>query len=268
MNRRFIRRIPAVAAALALVALSFASVAAAQHGEAPAAHAPAAGHAAPATGTGHGDTHGAKAGELAGEDHALAPINWTDTGNKKQPPFLAMAINFAVLLGIYYYFGRKPVAEALKKRRENIAKQIEEADRIKTEALARAEKYQAQLGSLDIEAEQTKKAIRATGEADRERVLREADEKAARLEREAEALLDAERKQAKRDLYEEAVEAAVVKAEALLRAKLTQADHDRLAEDFLAQLAARQAPGTRGSAGGSVTGAGAGAAPMDKRGES
>lgn len=262
MSRRFIRSIAGVAA---VVALSFASIATAQHGEAPAVHAPA-------TGAGQGDGHGAKAsaksGEHAGEEHALAPINWTDVGNKKQPPFLAMAINFAVLLGIYYYFGRKPVAEALKKRRENIAKQIEEADRIKTEALARAEKYQAQLGSLDIEAEQTKKAIRATGEADRERVLREANEKAARLEREAEALLDAERKQAKRDLYEEAVEAAVIKAEELLRAKLTQADHDRLAEDFLSQLAARQTPGTRGSAGGSVTGAGAGAAPMDKRGES
>lgn len=257
MNRTAVRS--TIAAFAASVVLTFASIAAAQHQE-PAAQP---GHAMPAA---HGDTHGTAAGgehgAAAGGEHALGPINWFDTSNKKQPPFLAMAINFAVLLFIYYKFGKKPVAEALKKRRENIAKQIEEADRIKTEALARAEKYQAQLGSLDVEAEQTKKAIRATGEADRERVLREANEKAARLEREADALLDAERKQAKRELYEAAVEDAVIKAEELLRAKLTQADHERLGEEFLAQLAARQS-GTRGSA----AGIGASAVPMDKRGE-
>lgn len=237
--------------------------------EQPAEHAPAItqGHeSAPAA---HGEhatagEHGEHAtGAHAGGEHAPEPINWTDTSNKKQPPYIAMLVNFAVLLFIYWRFGKKPIAEALEKRREGVAKQIEEASRIKKEAEERAKKYQAQLERLDAEADQTKAAIRTSGEADRERVLREAQEKAARMERDAATLLDAEHKAAKRALYEEAVEAAVVRAEELLRTKLTQADHERLAEDFLAQLAGRQSPGTRGSAGGAQ----AGAAPMDKRGE-
>jgi len=206
---------------------------------------------------------GSAASEHGGGHHGPGHINWTDTDNKKQPPYIALLVNFAVLLFIYYKFGKGPVAEGLKKRREGIAKQIEEAARIKKEAEGRAKKYQAQLERLDEEAEQTKQAIRTTGESDRERVLREAEEKAARLERDADALLEAEKRQAKRVLYEEAVEKAVKRAEDLLRNKLTQADHERLAEEFLAQLAAKQGGGARGSAGaGSAI-----APPMMKRGE-
>lgn len=240
---------------------------------APAAHGMVRGTAphGAATGAGAHGEHGSEAhGEHAegGEhaEHELGPINWTDTSNKKQPPYIAMLINFAALLFIYYRFGKKPVADGLKKRREDVAKQIEEADRIKKEAAERAKKYQAQLASLDAEAEHTKAAIRTSGEADRDRVIKEAQEKAARLERDAQLLLEAESKQAKRELYEEAVEAAVVRAEELLRSKLTQADHERLAEEFLSQLASQKGVSAHG-----VTGSGGGgalaSAPMDKRGD-
>lgn len=227
--------------------------------EAPAAHGAQAGHGTEHGAAAHGGEHGAEHG---GGEHELQPINWVDTSNKKQPPYLAMAVNFALLLFLYYRFGKQPVADALKKRREDVAKQIEEASRIKAEAADRAKKYQAQLEHLDTEAEATKKAIRTTGEAERDRVLREAGEKAARMERDADAMLDAEHKQAKRALYEEAVEKAVVKAEEMLKSKLTQADHERLAEEFLAQLA-KQGGASKGSSGGAALVD----APMNKRGE-
>lgn len=229
--------------------------------EAPAAHGAHAGHGA-GTEHGTGEHAAAEHGEHGGGEHELQPINWVDTSNKKQPPYLAMAVNFALLLFLYYRFGKQPVADALKKRREDVAKQIEEAGRIKAEAADRAKKYQAQLEHLDTEAEATKKAIRTTGEAERDRVLREANEKAARMERDADAMLDAESKQAKRALYEEAVVKAVVKAEEMLKSKLTQADHERLAEEFLSQLA-QQGGAAKGSSGGAALAD----APMNKRGE-
>ncbi|MBK6692078.1 MAG: ATP synthase F0 subunit B [Myxococcales bacterium] len=219
--------------------------------------APAHGAAAPG---GHGGGH-AKGGDAhGGGHHELAPINWFDISNKKQPPYLALVVNFALLAYLYYRFGKTPVAEGLKKRREQVAKQIEEAARIKSEAEGRAKKYQAQLDRLDEEAAEAREAIRTTGEADKARVLREADEKAARMERDAEQLVDAEMKQAKRALYEECVEAAVHRAEELLRSKLTIDDQERLAEEFIAQLAAQGATPARGAAT-------AAAAPMQKRGE-
>ncbi|HTJ84231.1 MAG TPA: hypothetical protein VL400_21070, partial [Polyangiaceae bacterium] len=89
------------------------------------------------------------------------------------------------------------------------------------------------------------------------------DEKAARMERDADALLDAEQRQTKRALYEEAVEGAVKRAEELLRAKLTQGDHERLAEEFLAQLASQKAAPSRGTGAGSAV-----APPMQKVGDS
>lgn len=270
------RVVRVLSAGLFSTALAFGTVGGRAFADEEPAHAPAhgdqgpavvqghEGHEAPGATAGHGTEHGehATAGEHGGGEHELKPVNWTDVSNKKQPPYIAMLVNFALLLFLYYRFGKKPVAEALEKRREGVAKQIEEASRIKKEAEERAKKYQSQLDRLDAEAEQTKAAIRTSGEADRERVLREAQEKAARMERDAATLLEAEQKAAKRALYEEAVEGAVVRAEELLRSKLTQADHERLAEDFLTQLAGRQSGGARGSTGGAQA-----AAPMDKRGE-
>ena len=68
------------------------------------------------------------------------------------------------------------------------------------------------------------------------RIVREAEEKATRMQKDAEFLLEQERKQVRMDLQREAVQAALVAAEALLRGKLTMADQERVAEEFLATL--------------------------------
>jgi len=165
-------------------------------------------------------------------------INWSDFGNKDQPPYFASVINFAVLAFLYVYFGKAPIAAALKARREEVQKQIEEAQKIKHEAEARSKQYAAKLGELDQELEKTRATLVATGAAEKARIVKEAEEKAARMQKDAEFLLEQERKQLRVDLQREAVQTALAAAEELLRAKLTPADHERVAEEFLASLTA------------------------------
>jgi F-type H+-transporting ATPase subunit b len=168
------------------------------------------------------------------------PIKLWDTqilGNK-HPPYAAMLFNFALLLLLYWRYGKKPIAEALKNRKAAIASQIESAQRILREAKQRSKRYRAKLDRVTEDAEQSKQAEISAGEGDAKQILRSADEKAARLARDAEFLLDQEKKQTKIDLVRETVEKAAADAEELLRKNVSAQDQERLAEEFIAQLAA------------------------------
>lgn len=205
----------------------------------------------------HGGNHGptphaqaaAEEGEHAQHGHwPPPPINWTDFSNKSQPPFVAMAINFALLVGIYYAFGKKPIAAGLQARRDNVAKEIEEANRIKKEAEDRAKMYQAKLARLEDELQTARQALIEAGQGERERIVREAEEKAARMRRDADMRIEQEMKQMRQDIWREAVEQAVTAAEDLLKKRVTQADQERLAEQYLTELAQEQKAMTSGGA--------------------
>lgn len=192
----------------------------------PASHEPAA-------------VQGEEGGAEAEHEHGLKDINWFDITNTKQPPYIAMLFNFALLIWIYVRFGKKPIKESLETRRAEIAKEIEEAQRMKKEAKGRAKKYQALLAGLAEELEATKQALVEAGKADKDRIVREAEEKAVRMRKDAVFMLDQEVRQMKVDLVKETVDGAIAAAEELLKKRITQADQERLADEFLMQLSAR-----------------------------
>ncbi len=202
--------------------------------------------------------HGGEHAEHAGGHHALDPINWfsfdtTDSDGKPQFPMIALVINLLVLLFLYKQFPAllgvvaaiftdgKTVPELLKSRRKAIGDAIVNAQKLLKEAKGRAAIYQGQLENLDADSAATREGMQEAGRAEKERIVGEAQEKAKRLQRDAAFLLEQEQKQVNEDLLNDTVERAVKEAETLLRAKVTQADQERLAEEFLDQLVARRA---------------------------
>jgi F-type H+-transporting ATPase subunit b len=164
-----------------------------------------------------------------------APINWFEFGTET-PPFVAMVVNFGVLAAGYYLFGRKPVAAALQSRRDSIAKEIEEAQKMRQEAEVRAKTYQAKLDKLEEEVRTARDALVRAGEAERDRIVIDAEAKAERMHKDALFLVEQELKQIRQDLWRDTLDAAVATAEELLRRGVTQADQERIAEDYLADL--------------------------------
>lgn len=185
--------------------------------------------------TGSAAAPGAPAEGDEAESETPVPMNWADFASKT-PPFVAVLLNFAILAGAYYWLGKKPIAAALQTRRDSIAKDIEEAQRAKAAAEQRATIYQAKLEKLEDEVRAAREALVRAGEAERERIVSEAEAKAERLRTEARFLVEQELKQIKQDLWREAVEAAVAGAQELLTTRVTPADQERLAEDYLAGL--------------------------------
>jgi len=222
----------AVVSLVCALGVTLAVPAAAQHEPAPAkaeAHEGKPGE--------HGEGHGAAHGE--GHGHGPAPMNVADFGNKTTPPYVALLVNFGLLAFLYYSLGKKPIAAALKERKEDIGKGIETAQKLLADAVARGKDARKKLKSLDEDQKSARADLIETGEGERDKLVREAEEKAERMGRDAGFLVEQEAKQLKLDLTKETVERAIVQAETMLTQAVTQADHERLAEEFLAELASK-----------------------------
>jgi len=224
----------------------------------PAAHPPAEQAGGAAHGATHGETapHGAE-GHGAPAVHHPEAFNFADTarfqaekekaarGEKDAhgrpivpvTPYAYLLINAGILYFIYYRFGKKPIGDGLRERHDSIAKELAEAARIRAEAEERAAEYKQKLERLGDELQQIKADIIKAGEADRARIVKEAEEKAERMKKDAQFLLDQELKQLRNDMIAFTAEAAVAAAESVLRSKVTSSDHDRLADEFLSDVA-------------------------------
>jgi F-type H+-transporting ATPase subunit b len=172
---------------------------------------------------------------LLGTKEGVEPnLLWRAPG--EPAPFLAVVLNFAVLIFVFVKYGRKPMAEALTRRKTKIMQEIDQAQKFKEDAEARLRGYQAKIDGISEEIERIRRDFRAQGEHERERIVREANERRDRMRRDAELLLAQELKQMQGDLMRETVDAALVAANELVAARITRDDHDRMAETFLTQL--------------------------------
>jgi F-type H+-transporting ATPase subunit b len=242
--RRLVAPFVAVVAALSIWAMAPAALAAEPEPE----HAAEAAH---------------EGGEHEGAEHEDQEFNWAFgfLGEKDgeapsllyrpkgmAPPFLANILNAVVLFGIIIAAGRKPIAEGLKKRKENLVGAMQEASRMKEEAEKTLAQYEKKLAHIDDEIERIRKEMRESAEAERKRILADAKERRERMERDAKLLVLQEQKAAREALLRETVARAMKSAEELLEKQLAASDHDRIAREFLETV--KKAPIQGAGAGG------------------
>ncbi len=176
-------------------------------------------------------------GMIAVSKDAEPNLLWRKPGTPA--PLLALVLNTAVVYWVLYRFGKKPVREALARRKVTLLRGIEEASAMRDQAHLRLAEYQTKLARIDQDLERLRQEAREAGEAERARVLAEARAKAERLEREARLTLELERKQAQDELMAEAVRDAVAHARQLMTAQILPTDQLRLLNDYLAGLGAQ-----------------------------
>jgi len=173
-------------------------------------------------------------GFLGERDDVEPNLLWRPVGTPV--PFAAMLLNSAVLYWLLIRFAKKPIAAALKSRKATILRGMEEAGQMKKEAEARLADYEQKLATVDQEIERVRQDMRAAGQSERKRILAEAKEKRARMERDAQTLIGQELKSAREGLTAEMARAALRSAESTLRSRVTLGDQTRLAEDYLAGI--------------------------------
>lgn len=159
--------------------------------------------------------------------------------------FIGPVINFVLLMVLGYMALRRSINPALAARRAAIETEIAEAQRMHTEAESMHQEYADKIARLDDEIARLKADFTRAGEAERDRIVAEAREKAERMRADARASIEQEVKSLRDELHREAVLAAVAAAEDTVRKTITAADHGRLADDYIQSLDAEAQQGAR-----------------------
>ncbi len=150
--------------------------------------------------------------------------------------FQGPALNFLVLVGLIVWVVRKKVNPALAARRGEVEKELAEAQELRIAAEKRHMETATRLQKLDEEMLQIRGDMIKAGEAERDRIVTQAEEKAARLRKDTSFLIEQQIKQLRKELTQQAAVAAVAAAQELLQERTTDADQDQLAEAYLNRL--------------------------------
>ncbi|HTV02744.1 MAG TPA: ATP synthase F0 subunit B [Luteitalea sp.] len=211
----------------------------------PSAQAPA--HGAPAASTTvPQDAHDAAAPAQdhgAAADHGAAPAGAHAAAGAHGEAHgesiwvtLARLANFAILAGLLYWMGRKPLADHLAARHAQIRKDLVDAADMRQTATARLAEIEAKLAALPAELE----ALRTRGaeelEAERTRMRTAAEAERDRLVDQARREIASQTRNATAQLRAQAAALAVDVAESRLRATLTPAEQAALVDQYATQM--------------------------------
>jgi F-type H+-transporting ATPase subunit b len=171
-----------------------------------------------------GATEGAQA-----TDNVLGPLA------PNMGEFLPMLVGFVLLWLILAKFGWPTIVGMLDKRVTTISDSLERAETIRVESERFLEEQKAQLEEAKKQAAQIIVDARTTGEAMRAEMAAQAQEDARLLVTKANAAIEAEKKIAIAQLQSSVADLSVSVAGRLIGQDLSDTDHRRLIERYLAE---------------------------------
>jgi F-type H+-transporting ATPase subunit b len=180
---------------------------------------------------GHGAGHGA--------EHMPHVANWWGLGGEwaHAPALGFLSITFLVFVGLLYAALKKPLGGYIEQRSNEVKNALEEAQKAKREAEAKAREYEERLSKLDGELDQLKSDFKTRGEAEMKRLEAAGKAAAERILKDAEDTIAAEFEKAQTALKLEASRLALDLAEDQIRGRIAAADHMRLEQGFIADVA-------------------------------
>ncbi len=130
------------------------------------------------------------------------------------------------------------MAQALNGRIKGIKDQLDDLESKKSEAEKKLAEYNEKLSLLDKEAERIIAEYVKQGQEAKIRILEKAELEAKKLEDQAGRNIENELKQAKSKLQEEIFEKALIKAEEIIKSRITNEDQDKLIDEYLNKVVA------------------------------
>ncbi len=146
-------------------------------------------------------------------------------------------VSFAVLLFLLYRYAFPVLLKGLEDREKKIREDLENAERGRQEAQSLLAEYQEKLKSAHKEAHQIL-------DLSRKEAQKQMDENAERMKQEGQRILgqarneiEREKQQALQDVRTVAMDLSLLAAEKILARKITDADHARLVDEAIREIA-------------------------------
>lgn len=159
---------------------------------------------------------------------------------EKWMDLLWRTLNFAGLLIILIWALKKPIANGLNSRRQGIIEKFEDLEAQKSEAERIYKEYESKLAKIDDEVQAIINSAVKQGEAEKARIIEDANRAAGDIERQAEMAVQHELAEAKLRLRSEIAEQAAQMAENLIRQNLKDSDQNKMVEEYLEKVGALQ----------------------------
>ena len=181
----------------------------------------------------------AAGGAEAGDHGAPHVQNWWGLGSEwaHAPALGFLMITFVVFVGLLYAAMKKPLGGYIEQRSNDVRNALEEAQKAKAAAEAKAAEYEERLSQLDGEFDKLKSDFRTRGDAEVRRLEAAGQAAAARILKDAEDTISAEFDKAQTALKLEASRLALTVAEEMIRSNIANDDHARLEQGFIADVA-------------------------------
>jgi F-type H+-transporting ATPase subunit b len=144
--------------------------------------------------------------------------------------------NFLIIITLLVHFAKEPLSTNMKTRREDIEKALGEAKKAKEDAEAKFKEYEGRIAHIDRDIEAVKAEMRGIGEAEKQRILAEAEKLSARIATEADFTAKQELLVAQYKLREEAAKLAVEIAEKVIKEVINDGDRERLLDEYLTKV--------------------------------
>jgi F-type H+-transporting ATPase subunit b len=155
------------------------------------------------------------------------------------PPFLFMVLNFLILLALLVWKGGPIVGKLAAERHDQIKGALDEAAKLRQQAADKLAEYESKLKDADSQIAALVEGMKKDAEADKVRILENAERQAAQMKKDAEARIAAEIELARAQLTREVTAAAAAATEKLLREKMQPGDQAKLVGNFISNVQER-----------------------------
>lgn len=147
-------------------------------------------------------------------------------------------IVFVVFAFILYKLLKEPLLNFLSSRSEEIKKSIEDAEKAKIEAESELQNYKSKLEHMNKELEDMKSKAIKSAEAEKQRILEEAEKSILKLKMAAESMIESDLNRAKEELKKETFLLALKLAEENLTTKLPKDKQLELMKNYIKKIGA------------------------------
>jgi len=149
------------------------------------------------------------------------------------PLFSAQIVNFVVLLILLYFLAYKPLLKKLDERSGKIKESIDEAQKVKDQAVKAEEEFQQRIDAVGKESQEVIARAMRTGEEARQKAQAEARVEAQAVVEKARQDIQHERDEAIEELRQEFSDLTIVAAEKVIEKSLDRKAHQEIIDKVL-----------------------------------
>lgn len=161
-----------------------------------------------------------------------------DSSNQWRPTYdlIMRYLNFGILLFLLIKFGRKPLMNFLRQRKEDLQKEINRAEEKRKEARANVEEVHRQLDESAARLEEIKQKIIKQGEIKKQAIIQNAQQESKILLQEAKRRIDSQVLNAKQTLQAQMIDEAMEIVFKKLPRHITQQDNRKFLDKYLTRV--------------------------------